>query len=240
MTRGQVLIARAKQMNADDKAAAVAASRVTKETEKLTAKALTDSEKLAAKDLKETEKLAAKALKVSERLAAKEHKEVGRVQRVCQNTDRRKARPAKVPRLEDPPRLEDVSRVEEATNTEMECVSSPAAAPQGEIAPSQAPPAAEGNQVNRKRTVSEMLAGSSDEELEGIQQDLPAANTRATVAFGQKFQPPDFMLAPAGVSFTDEMNGKINGWPEVEKKSETEQDRIYKSDRRDLGWGSGA
>ena len=51
--QGQALMVRARQKKAEDKAAAVAAAKKVRDTEKLAAKELRDSEKLAAKELRD-------------------------------------------------------------------------------------------------------------------------------------------------------------------------------------------
>ena len=70
------------------------------------------------------------------------------------------------------------------------------------------------------------------------EEQLASANTTGPSTFGDKLVPPAFMQAPEGVSFVDEMNGKVNGWPQSETQPLTEEERNYRRYMPHHGWGS--
>ena len=194
--QGQAMLARARHMKHDEKAATAATSRAAKQTERLSAKALKEAEKKAVKAFKETEKAETAEKKVAMKVQA------GR------------KRKGKTDATESTSAADETSSLGTELPivpvTEVPILELP-------IIPVVSVMPAEPAEPNIEE-MEEMIL------VEDIQSDVPLEDNSHIAATSfeaeEKWQPPDFMKAPEGMTITEELNMLHGNWPKesAEKK----------------------
>ena len=213
LVQGHALIARAKSMAKDNKEAALAAAKATKLSLRTEAAAAKAEEKTEARASKAATARTLKAEAAASRVEACESKEKQKVERASAKAAAQKERLEKH-KIDRAAAKASASRKRKAAvlATDDSSSSSDTSAEKGEE---------EKAAVVVDATVCEVAAArvlTYTEFWEAVQ--------KSTVEDAQGNKTPLFMKAPKGMTFTEEMNKMVKGWPKVEWRQTTEQEDI--------------
>ena len=80
--------------------------------------------------------------------------------------------------------------------------------------------------TDEKKEMSSTTTTSPEEQAQDLNKETEK----------ESHEKPEWLKATKKDAFAFEMDAQIAGWKPVEPKQETEQDNIYKTNRRDLQW----
>ena len=208
LVQGHALIARAKSMAKDNKEAALAAAKATNMSLRTEAAAAKAEAKTEARASKAATARTLKAEAAASRVEARESKEKQKGERASA-----KAAAQKEPREKH--NIERAARILSEASASRKRKAAVLVAEEGEEEKAAVVVAEE------DATVCEVAAARVL-----TRREFSEAFHNSTVEDAQVNNTPLFMKAPKGMTFTEEMNKMVKGWPKVEWRPKTEQEEI--------------